>query len=334
MTSLFSEFTRTLKTSDIQGKTTLKILPLCGLSQTDPHYRLLEGDTLSQVKIAETSQSGSVPELMVENNLDAPLFLMDGQELVGAKQNRILNTDVLVAPKSSIIIPVSCVEAGRWHYTDSLFSPGKAASHAVRAGKHARVHESLKAESRYDANQSAVWQEVDMTLRKASVSSETAALHDAYLKRRKEIEDFRESLRIPDDAIGLAVFKGENFLGMDIFDRYSTLLYFWQSLVDSYAIDWLMSSDKAEQAEPSAHAIDSVLERAAQGDWENYPSPGEGRDFRLVDDTYTGSALVWQDKAILHLQMFSTMPHNKKSKERRPRIHRRYLQGQDEDVIL
>jgi hypothetical protein len=40
----------------------------------------------------------------------------DGEQLVGAKQNRILNMTVLVAAETEVTIPVSCVERGRWGY--------------------------------------------------------------------------------------------------------------------------------------------------------------------------------------------------------------------------
>jgi len=50
--------------------------------------------------------------------------IIDVQELVGAKQNRILNTDVLVPAKSTRDVPVSCVERGRWGYKSRHFTPG------------------------------------------------------------------------------------------------------------------------------------------------------------------------------------------------------------------
>lgn len=43
-----------------------------------------------------------------------PAFLLDGEELVGAKQNRILNLSILVPGQTSLEIPVSCVEQSRW----------------------------------------------------------------------------------------------------------------------------------------------------------------------------------------------------------------------------
>jgi hypothetical protein len=43
-------------------------------------------------------------------------LLLDGEQLVGAKQNRIPNMIVLVAAQTEVTIPVSCVEQGRWGY--------------------------------------------------------------------------------------------------------------------------------------------------------------------------------------------------------------------------
>ena len=50
----------------------------------------------------------------MSNPLDEAVLLYDGEELVGAKQNRILNVSVLVGAGAKMPIPVSCVEQGRW----------------------------------------------------------------------------------------------------------------------------------------------------------------------------------------------------------------------------
>ena len=40
------------------------------------------------MRITEVDDEGSVPELRVANLGDRPLLLLDGEQLVGAKQNR------------------------------------------------------------------------------------------------------------------------------------------------------------------------------------------------------------------------------------------------------
>ena len=82
------------------------------------------------LRITETSDSGSVPELFVENPTDSTVLLYDGEELVGAKQNRILNVSVLVGADAKLPIPVSCVEQGRWSRHSDMFSSAEHISHS------------------------------------------------------------------------------------------------------------------------------------------------------------------------------------------------------------
>ena len=57
-----------------------------------------------------------MPDLKVINKSEVMVLILDGEELVGAKQNRIVNTTILIPAKETVLIPVSCVEQGRWSY--------------------------------------------------------------------------------------------------------------------------------------------------------------------------------------------------------------------------
>jgi hypothetical protein len=280
------------------------------------------------VRVTEVSEGGSVPELKVTNSLDVMLLLIDGQELIGAKQNRILNTDVLVAAKGTLRIPVSCVEQGRWRHVSPQFSPGRAASFRTRSGKSPRVHDSLKAGRRHDADQAAVWDEVGASLSAAAAVSPTMALSDAYAQQRAELISFRGSLQLPAEAVGAAVFHGTRLAGLDLFDRHATLAYFWEALVDGYAIDLLQVRVAGPDPSHSADAqlVREALERAAAAIWEQFPSPGVGRDHRLEDSALTGSALVWEDQVVVHMQLFprSGVLAQSPAEQYRPRIRRRF----------
>lgn len=325
MLSAIAERAAVVQADKVQGMK-LRVVPILGPSHDQPPYELLRPEILGQVSISEISESGSVPTLLVKNDMDVRVFLMDGQELIGAKQNRILNTDVLVPAGASIRIPVSCVEQGRWHSVSPSFSPGKAASHRTRSGKLGRVHESLKMNLVHDANQHEVWNEVEMSLRACDAGdSHTRALADAYSKRQREMDQFRSTLKLPDRAVGVAVFHGEQFQGLDLFDRHTTMQMFWDSLVDSYAVDFLDAP--VDVTEPAAAVEDSrireLLNAAASGNWECFDSPGEGKDWRLETADLNGSALLWEDKVVLHLQLF---PRQRPMRVNiRPgRIHRPY----------
>jgi hypothetical protein len=284
----------------------LRVVPILGPSAQEPAYELLRPETIAGVKVTEVSDAGNVPTLHVENALDVRVFLMDGQELLGAKQNRILNADVMVPAKSKLAIPVSCVEQGRWRHVSPHFVHGKSSSHHLRQSKSASVHAALKRGAGHRADQGKVWEEVAMCLERSSASSSTHALSDAYLQREQELSAFRSSLHMPEEAVGLAVFHGGKLQGLDLFDRHSTLKYFWESLLDSYSIDLLTAPVDPNAPGESAEdqTIRQHLDRAVAGQWQQFDSPGEGADWRLEDQQLTGAALVWEERVVIHLQLF------------------------------
>lgn len=289
---------------EAQGRI-LRLVPIMGVSHQTPEYELLRPETLRSVTVSEISESGSVPLLKVVNSLAVPVLLIDGQELIGAKQNRILNADVLVPAHSKVHIPVSCVESGRWHHISRTFSPGRSAGALIRARKLDRVRRSLEAVGRYDAGQAEVWEEVERLLDAAEADSPTRAMRDAYEKRAAELESFRRNLALPEQAVGFAVFHGPRLKGLEIFDRHSTLAYIWPSLVDSYTM-WFMDApvEPAQGDSPDAVEIRRVLDRVSAGDWRAFDPPGTGTDWRLSDEEYAASALVWNNEVVLHLQVF------------------------------
>src|SRR4029079_2541415 len=56
------------------------------------------------VEITEVSEQGSVPDLKFVNRGARPVLIVDGEELLGAKQNRVVNLSILVAANSELTI--------------------------------------------------------------------------------------------------------------------------------------------------------------------------------------------------------------------------------------
>ena len=105
----------------------LTVFPLLRADAPPAAYALLdEALDAGLAEVTEISDGGSVPELLFRNKSDRDILLVDGEELVGAKQNRVLNLTILVGAFQEVKIPVSCVEASRWRGAFTALTPSSA----------------------------------------------------------------------------------------------------------------------------------------------------------------------------------------------------------------
>lgn len=97
------------------GLTLIPLLPATDAVKRQTGYLPLE-EALRRnlVTIAEQARA-SVPELIATSTAETPVVLVGGEQVIGGLQNRVLNTTILVAAHVTQKIPVTCVEAGRWH---------------------------------------------------------------------------------------------------------------------------------------------------------------------------------------------------------------------------
>lgn len=54
------------------------------------------GLDLGLVEITEINEGGDVGQVKVINNAVTPLLLLDGEEIIGSKQNRIVNSTIII----------------------------------------------------------------------------------------------------------------------------------------------------------------------------------------------------------------------------------------------
>ena len=100
---------RDIRFHEVQRFAQMTVMPLSlpEASNKFTYIMLSEALTSGSIVINEVSEGGSVPELIARNTGKVPVLIMDGEELAGAKQNRVANTSILVPPLSKIVIPVS-----------------------------------------------------------------------------------------------------------------------------------------------------------------------------------------------------------------------------------
>lgn len=296
-------FIDTLKVGDGMGHLNLTLVPLRGEGPGHLDY-ILAADALAAgvLTITEVSEGGSVPHLAVTSEAAKSVLFLDGEELIGAKQNRILNTSVLVAPKSRTEIPVSCVEQGRWRYASPGFQSGGHSPSNLRARKCRDVGRNLRATGQAASDQGAVWDSVAAMHANLGTHSPTGAMHDMIAQRRESIDGYVSALPYPAGARGVFVTISDGFVALDLFDRPETLERVWPRLLMGYAIDALACCNSG--AKPlMVRGPKVILQRLGQITCEPQPSVGLGEDWRFEAEDLVGQALVVKGVCV-HLSVF------------------------------
>ncbi|MCX6572812.1 MAG: hypothetical protein NTX99_02360 [Candidatus Aminicenantes bacterium] len=240
--------------------------------------------------VTEVSEGGSVPDLMVANKGEVAVLLLDGEEVRGAKQNRILNTTILVGPKSTIKVPVSCVEHGRWSMQSREFAEsGNVMHREMRALNLRKVNENLAAGMPFRSDQGEIWDGVAKLACDMKVVSSTGAMRDVYEAKGADLDGYLKSFRLAQGQKGILVFVDGRPAGMD-FERRK---------------QGRGKGDAAKApAKPSADEAREFLKRAAGCEEKKYESVGLGWSYRYAGAGVVGSALAFNEM-VVHMAFFS-----------------------------
>jgi hypothetical protein len=288
-----------------QSYKNLTIFPLLAPNGTKLDYMTLEqGLDQNLVQITELDQDGSVPELRLRNKGKKKLLLVEGEELVGAKQNRIVNATFLVAGNTEIVIPVSCVEQGRWRYDSNEFSSGRKMMHAsLRRSHQADVKSSLKRGHGYRSDQGKIWGDIEDKLDRMNVAAPTSAMSDAYESYENRLSDYLEKFSLIEWQFGAVFAINGQVLGLECFGCSDTLAGFFDRLVKSYALDaldWLKDSKEDSVAPEKARRF---IQSTSKSKGEGHPSIGIGQTVTFESRSVSGAALV-DGNRVYHLSAF------------------------------
>lgn len=298
-------------------------------------YTLNEAKKQKDFSIKEVSGSGTVPLLTVVNYLDKPVILIEGEEIVGLKQNRILNTTVVIKEKTTTEIPVSCCEVGRWSYhqprrisweddsTDVILPPRLSRSQDIedtsdrskddlrehiesnfiapselRAKKVLSVNDALKMNFSYHSNQGMVWNEIDKIHRKVGIKSRTGAIQDSFKKAKKSLDEYEKAFPLSEEQKGILVIINGKVAGCDFFCSHKLFSKLYDKLIKSYTFDaWVNKNDKEFNIEPLQVAED-FLNKMQNSKEVKQIDLGDTKDYRYESEEIVGFALVYDDKVV------------------------------------
>jgi hypothetical protein len=288
----------------------LTLFPLLRKPTDDePGYILLEDAIQRQIaRVTELNGGGSVPELRLENAGEQPVLLLDGEELIGAKQNRVLNLTILAPAKQTLVIPVSCVEAGRWHMETPEFKPAAHMMYSrARAARAAHVTESMRTSGSRRSDQSALWDELAVKASRVDVHSPTQAMSALYERHALQVEEFTRAFAWQDRQAGVAFAICGHIVGLDLLDYPATMRRVFPKLVRSYAMDALDAPQPMAEPGQCGH-LSAFFAALTSAPSFAEPAVGLGKDVRFTGDQACGAAL-WAENRYVHIYGFANSGH-------------------------
>lgn len=242
MTHPIAHALATLKHGQPMTRGRLAMYPLLAECEQTPDYLLLdEAMGLRLCQVQELTEAGVVGRLLLVNRAHLPILLLDGDLLVGARQNRVLNLTMLAPAKAITELPVSCVERGRWAYRGGrAFGAELHTCNAnLRATKAASVAAARHRGRMSQANQEAIWAEIQAKTTRMGVKTPTQDVTALYATHRELLTEMVDGFALQPGQVGALFTLDGRILGLDLFDCPRTLARVLPRLLRGHAVEAL-----------------------------------------------------------------------------------------------
>lgn len=281
----------------------VSIFPLY-LENPRPSAAVVADDAL----VVSELDSATVPQLQVTNLKDVPVIIPAGRVLEGGRQTRTVNVSILVPAGTTITIPVSCVEAGRWHGGVQFRDSKRVVSRNVRMAKERGVKGNIDSYGTKYSDQGAVWESISHELSSRHIEHESSSYlaADTYFEHDSALFDVLkefEKVGINPGQTGIAVAYGQRIAGIELFTNPDDFARSWESLVRAAVLD----SPAVVPSEATANIADVekfLADVAAQSATEAQGT-GLGTEYHIASDRVVAHALVDDAGELMHAYAFA-----------------------------
>jgi len=218
---------------------------------------LKEAMKKGKVKITEKGNGASVNELWVENLSNDTIIIIPGEIVKGGKQDRIIDKDILLKPKSGkVSLPVFCVESGRWSY--HAYTKPEFNTHYDMGAQ------SLRKTVEKKADQQEVWSKVDEINSKnkteTNTKTYTAVTNSADFDKKMNayLNFFKAKFNSDNEVIGVVIATGDKVIGCDMFATNALFRQNFENLLHGYATEAIISGQKVNV---SSNAVKSYMDK-------------------------------------------------------------------------
>ena len=221
------------------------------------------------------------------------MILVDGEEVVGGDQNRIINSTVLVDAQSEMEISVSCSEENRWDYKNEFESSDYIANSQTRLAK-----EIASRDSTYF--QDTVWSSIEMLEERTSFSSPTKAMKESYENLKIDHSELIKAFNIVNNQNGVLIIINGEIKGFEIFLNSDIYKTFHEKIIKSYIIDCKIEKEEYNINIPAA---EDVINKAYNSSFDKKQNIGLEETFTFENENGLGTLYIYKD-TILHWSYF------------------------------
>ncbi|MBR4447975.1 ARPP-1 family domain-containing protein [Methanobrevibacter sp.] len=248
---------------------------------------------LAEVKECDNSQ---VNTLIVKNMAVTPLILIDGEEVVGGDQNRIVNATILIDAKSEMKIPVSCTEKGRWGFKSEFKQSNYIANYNTRRAKEyaSRKHHHF---------QDVIWSSINDLEIENSFASPTSAMEESYENLKIDHNKIISEFDIVPGQNGVLIIVDGEIKGFELFLNSEIYKEFHEKILKSYLID---SKIENKTFTINVDAAQLVINNALASTFEEKQNHGVEEAFEFENDEGLGTLYTYKDQ-IIHLSYFKKL---------------------------
>lgn len=278
-----------------QAHENLAIIPLKTKRSYIDILTLKKGLELELVKVKEC-QTSQVNTLIVENNAVTPLILIDGEEVVGGDQNRIVNSTILIDGKSKTKIPVSCSEKGRWAYKSEFKQSEYIANYNTRRAKEY----ASRSQPHF---QDVIWTSINELEEENSFASLTSAMEESYENLKVDHNNIIKEFEVADGQNGVLVIVDGEIKGFELFLNPEIYKEFHEKILKSYLID---SKINNQTFSIDVDAAKDVITNALASPFEKRPNTGLEEAFEFENNYGLGTLYSYQNQ-VIHLSYFQKL---------------------------
>ncbi len=243
-------------------------------------------------------ETPTVPQLQVHNPTNHDLLIPAGRILSGGRQTRVVNVSIVVPAGAKIVIPVSCVEAGRWSGRSGFNYSGRQASRRMRVAKQRSVKANIDRYKSKRSEQGAVWNTISHELHSRGVNHEDSLfleVDDDLNRRSDRITVVNEFISngVQPEQVGVAVAHGNKILGVEVFPSSDALKASWEAIIRAAVIDSdeFESQPESIDADAGIKALEKFLAEVALTSGTEADGCGRGTEVHVETPQFVAHGL-------------------------------------------